>query len=204
MVARGVGEGDGYGGYRAQLVAELSARGSRTWPCCARCPWYPGTSSCPRASVTAPMRTRRCRSAAGGPISQPWVQARSLELARLTGRERVLEVGAGSGYQTALLAHCAEQVFSIERLVPLAQRAKAALAAAGVTNISVMVGDGTLGWRPFPYDAIIVSAGSPEVPQPLVEQLAPGGRLILPIGDRDAQALTLCTRAPTGTWLARR
>jgi protein-L-isoaspartate(D-aspartate) O-methyltransferase len=133
--------------------------------------------------------------AAGQTISQPWVQARSLELARLTGRERVLEVGTGSGYQTALLARLAEQVFSVERLPALAQAAQAALAGAGVRHVTVLVGDGSVGWRPYaPYDAIIVAAASPDVPRPLVDQLAPDGRLILPIGERDAQTLTLVTR----------
>jgi protein-L-isoaspartate(D-aspartate) O-methyltransferase len=111
----------------------------------------------------------------------------------------VLEVGTGSGYQTALLSLCAEQVFSVERLPALAQAARHALANAGVVAVSTMVGDGTLGWRPYaPYDVIIVAAASPEVPRPLVEQLAPGGRLIVPVGDRSTQTLTLVTKAMSG------
>ena len=103
------------------------------------------------------------------------MQARYLELAALTGRERVLEVGAGSGYQTALLALLADAVFAVER-IPASRRAPgSALEAAGIRNVTVLVGDGTLGWRPFaPYDAILVAAASPEIPAPLVEQLAPG------------------------------
>jgi protein-L-isoaspartate(D-aspartate) O-methyltransferase len=128
-------------------------------------------------------------------ISQPWVQARYLELAALSGRERVLEVGAGSGYQTALLALLADSVFAVERIASLAQSARAALEAAGLRNVTVLVGDGTLGWRPFaPYDAILVAAASPEIPAPLMEQLAPGGRLIIPLGDRHNQVLTLAQR----------
>jgi protein-L-isoaspartate(D-aspartate) O-methyltransferase len=131
----------------------------------------------------------------GQTISQPWVQARYLELAALTGRERVLEVGAGSGYQTALLALLADSVFAVERIASLAQGARAALEAAGLRNVTVLVGDGTLGWRPFaPYDAILVAAASPEIPAPLMEQLAPGGRLIIPLGDRHNQVLTLAQR----------
>jgi len=133
--------------------------------------------------------------AGGQTISQPWVQARYLELAALTGRERVLEIGAGSGYQTALLAMLADAVFAIERIPALAQSARSALEAAGVRNVTVLVGDGTLGWRPFaPYDAILVAAASPEVPAPLVEQLAPGGRLVIPLGDRSSQVLTVVQR----------
>jgi protein-L-isoaspartate(D-aspartate) O-methyltransferase len=107
----------------------------------------------------------------------------------------VLEVGAGSGYQTALLAQLADAVFAVERIPALAQSARAALEAAGVRNATVLVGDGTLGWRPFaPYDAILVAAASPEIPAPLVEQLAPGGRIVIPLGDRNTQVLTLGQR----------
>jgi protein-L-isoaspartate(D-aspartate) O-methyltransferase len=128
-------------------------------------------------------------------ISQPWVQARYLELLSLTGRERVLEIGTGSGYQTALLAMLCDAVFSVERIPGLAQRARDALEAAGIRNVTVLVGDGTLGWRPFaPYDAILVAAASPEIPAPLVEQLAPGGRIVIPLGDRSNQTLTLARR----------
>jgi protein-L-isoaspartate(D-aspartate) O-methyltransferase len=131
----------------------------------------------------------------GQTISQPWVQARYLEVLRLTGRERVLEVGTGSGYQTALLALLAETVFSIERLPELAATARTALAEAGIRNVTVLVGDGTLGWRPFaPFDAILVAAASPSVPEPLLEQLKPGGRLVIPIGDRERQSLHLLRR----------
>jgi protein-L-isoaspartate(D-aspartate) O-methyltransferase len=128
-------------------------------------------------------------------ISQPYVQARYLELVGLTGQEKVLEIGTGSGYQTALLALLASMVFSVERVPGLAQSARTALASAGIRNVTVLVGDGTLGWRPFaPYDAILVSAASPEVPAPLVDQLAPGGRMVIPLGDRTSQVLTLVER----------
>jgi protein-L-isoaspartate(D-aspartate) O-methyltransferase len=120
------------------------------------------------------------------------VQARSLELLRLSGTDRVLEVGAGSGYQTALLGFLASTVLAVERLPELAKAARDALAQAGIGNASVVVGDGTLGWRGYaPYDAIVVGAASPSVPKPLIEQLAEGGRLVVPLGDRDQQVLTL-------------
>ena len=195
MVARGVGEGDGYGGYRSRLVEMLQSKGIRDLAV------LRAVGSVPRhLFVPESVRHRAYDDAAlpiggGQTISQPWVQARYLELCALTGRERVLEVGAGSGYQTGLLALLADSVFAVERLPALAQHARAALEAAGIRNVTVLVGDGTLGWRPFaPYDAILVAAASPEVPLPLIEQLAPGGRLVIPIGDRNSQVLTLVQR----------
>lgn len=132
---------------------------------------------------------------AGQTISQPWVQARSLELLRLTGHEKVLEVGAGSGYQTALLTKLAAAVFAVERIPALAHAAREALEAAGISTVNMMIGDGTLGWRAFaPFDAILVAAGGPSVPAPLLEQLAPGGRLVIPVGPPDHQVLTLVER----------
>ena len=131
----------------------------------------------------------------GQTISQPSIHARYLELLGLTGREKVLEVGTGSGYQTVLIAHLAAQVFSIERIAPLMQSARDAIARAGVRNVSLLLGDGTLGWREYaPYDAILVSAAAPGVPQPLVDQLAEGGRLLIPIGGQDVQTLAVLTR----------
>ena len=131
----------------------------------------------------------------GQTISQPSIHARYLELLGLTGREKVLEVGTGSGYQTVLLAHLAAQVFSIERIAPLMQSAREAIARAGVRNVSLLLGDGTLGWREYaPFDAILVSAAAPGVPQPLVDQLAEGGRLLIPLGGQDVQTLAVLTR----------
>jgi protein-L-isoaspartate(D-aspartate) O-methyltransferase len=131
----------------------------------------------------------------GQTISQPSVHARSLQELKLTGRERVLEVGTGSGYQTALLAQLAEQVFSIERVGALLDRARELLAQLEVRNVSLLLGDGTLGWRDYaPYDGIVVGAASPDVPQPYAEQLAEGGRLVIPIGGRDEQTLCVFTR----------
>ncbi|HEX6057931.1 MAG TPA: protein-L-isoaspartate(D-aspartate) O-methyltransferase [Gemmatimonadaceae bacterium] len=131
----------------------------------------------------------------GQTISQPSVHARYLSLLRLTGREKVLEVGTGSGYQTVLLAHLAAQVFSIERIPALLERAREVIQQTGVRNVSLLLGDGTLGWRDYaPYDAILVSAASPSVPQPLVDQLAEGGRLIIPLGGAEEQTLAVLTR----------
>jgi protein-L-isoaspartate(D-aspartate) O-methyltransferase len=131
----------------------------------------------------------------GQTISQPSMHARYLELLKLKGTERVLEIGTGSGYQTVLLSHLAAQVFSIERVIPLLESARAAIRAAGARNVSLLAGDGTLGWREYaPYDAVLVTAGSPDIPEPLLRQLAEGGRLLAPVGERDAQVLTLVIR----------
>ncbi len=131
----------------------------------------------------------------GQTISQPSIHARYLELLRLTGKERVLEIGTGSGYQTALLAKLASQVFTIERLSLLLERAKEILRQVGASNVSYMLGDGTLGWSEFSlYDAILVGAGAPEIPPAYIDQLADGGRLLIPLGGRDEQTLHLFTR----------
>jgi protein-L-isoaspartate(D-aspartate) O-methyltransferase len=134
----------------------------------------------------------------GQTISQPSIHAKYLELLHLTGNERVLEVGTGSGYQTVLLAHLVAQVFSIERIPAILQQAKQNIQRAVVHNVSLLLGDGTVGWREYaPYDAILVSAASPKVPQPLVEQLSEGGRLVIPLGGMDEQDLIMFTRHGT-------
>ncbi len=131
----------------------------------------------------------------GQTISQPSIHARYLELLQLGGHERVLEVGTGSGYQTVLLAHLVEQVFSIERIPALFQQARDAIQKSGVRNVSLLLGDGTLGWREYaPYNAILVSAASPSVPAPLLQQLAEGGRMLVPVGTMEEQHLMMCTK----------
>ena len=131
----------------------------------------------------------------GQTISQPSIHARYLAELRLTGEERVLEIGTGSGYQTALLARLAAQVFSVERIPALLDRARELLQSLAIRNVSLLLGDGTLGWRDYaPYDAILVGAAAPDVPRPLVEQLGEGGRLLVPIGDREEQVLAVLTK----------
>lgn len=135
----------------------------------------------------------------GQTISQPYVHALYLQALQLKGHERVLEIGTGSGYQTVLLAHLCQHVYSVERLRPLLEAARDAITACGVTNVSLMCGDGSFGWPEFaPYDAILVGAGAPKIPQPLVDQLAIGGRLIVPVGGRDDQRLVELTRTADG------
>ena len=131
-------------------------------------------------------------------ISQPFIIAVSLQALALTGTERALEVGTGSGYQTALLAVLAREVFSIERHSVLARGAEAILAGLGFTNASVLVGDGSNGLPQFaPFDAIVVSAAAPSLPRSLLDQLAEGGRMVIPVGPPHAQELQL-VRKPNG------
>jgi len=128
----------------------------------------------------------------GQTISQPYIVALMLEALALTPSDRVLEIGTGSGYVTALLAELAAEVVSLERYAVLADEARGLLADLGHSNVKVIVGDGTFGFPPgAPYDAIIVSAAGPEVPRPLLAQLAEGGRMIIPVGSFDSQQLQL-------------
>jgi protein-L-isoaspartate(D-aspartate) O-methyltransferase len=193
------GSRDGFGGYRARLVEGLRVKGIRDLAVLRAFAETPRHLFVPQA-----LRHRAYEDAAlpignGQTISQPFTQARYLEALALTGKERVLEIGTGSGYQTALLAALADQVFTIERVRGLATTAQAALKAAAAGNVSLLVGDGTLGWSAYaPYHAILVAAGGPEVPQPLVEQLTPRGRMIIPLGAKGAQTLTLVRRNASG------
>jgi protein-L-isoaspartate(D-aspartate) O-methyltransferase len=132
-------------------------------------------------------------------ISQPYIVASMLQAAELRPEDRVLELGTGSGYQTALLAEIVASVVSIERHPELAQVAQERLSRLGHTNVEITIGDGTLGYLPkAPYDVILVSAAAPQIPQPLVDQLATGGRMVLPVGSRDLQELVL-VRKDEGT-----
>jgi protein-L-isoaspartate(D-aspartate) O-methyltransferase len=125
-------------------------------------------------------------------ISQPYIVALMTSLLALEGGEKVLEVGTGSGYQTAVLAALARRVCSIERRPALAARARSVIEGYGITNVWIRVGNGTLGWPDeAPFDRILVAAGGPVVPPPLFQQLADGGRMIVPIGDTANQILTL-------------
>jgi protein-L-isoaspartate(D-aspartate) O-methyltransferase len=182
-------------GARQRLVETLQAKGIRDLSVLRAFEMTPRHAFVPtglrhRAYEDAPLPIGN-----GQTISQPWVHARYLELLHLTGKERVLEIGTGSGYQTVLLAHLTAQVFSIERIPALLQQARENIQKAGVSNVSLLMGDGTIGWREYaPYDAILVGAGSPSIPQPLLDQLAEGGRLLIPIGDRDEQRLIVAER----------
>jgi protein-L-isoaspartate(D-aspartate) O-methyltransferase len=188
-----------FGGARRRLIEELQAKGIRDLAVLKAFDEVPRHLFVPsgvqhRAYEDAPLPIGQ-----GQTISQPFVHARYLELLGLTGKETVLEIGTGSGFQTALLARLADRVFTIERLAPLAEMAREALRALGIEKVVQRVGDGTLGWPEFaPYDAILVGAASPDVPQPLVDQLAPGGQLLIPVGGREEQVLMRVQRTATG------
>lgn len=131
----------------------------------------------------------------GQTASQPSLQALYLDVLRPQPDERVLEIGTGSGFLTALLARMADRVYSVERVRELSVRAREALDELGMTNVALMVGDGSIGWRKFaPYPVVVVSAASPTVPGALVDQLADPGRMLIPVGSRDEQELVLVRR----------
>jgi protein-L-isoaspartate(D-aspartate) O-methyltransferase len=187
-----------YKGARVRLVEELRAKGVRDMAVLRAFDLTPRHLFVPtgvrhRAYEDTPLPIGSSQT-----ISQPLVHARYLGTLALKGTERVLEIGTGSGYQTVLLAHLAAQVFSVERIKPLLDNAREAIKLCEVSNVSLMLGDGTYGWKTYaPYDAILVGAASPDIPQPLLDQLAEGGRLLVPVGSKEEQQLLLVTR--TGT-----
>ena len=188
-----------FGGARRRLIEELEAKGIgdiavlKAFDDVPRHHFVP-SGVAHRAYEDAPLPIGH-----GQTISQPSVHARFLSLLRLSGRERVLEIGTGSGFQAALLARLASAVFSIERIPALAEAAREALLACGIDQVIQRVGDGTMGWPEMaPFDAILVGAASPEIPVPLTEQLALGGQLLVPVGDRSGQALVRVIRTPDG------
>ena len=183
---------DSYGGYRARLLDELRSRGINDIAV------LRAFANTPRhLFVPDAFRRRAYEDVAlpignGQTISQPSTQARYLEALELTGRERVLEVGTGSGYQAALLSHLVDRVVSLERLPELAAEARRTLACIGAAErVTVLVGDGSLGWAPLaPYDAILVAAAAPAIPAPLTRQLVEeGGRLVIPLQTEEIQQL---------------
>ena len=128
-------------------------------------------------------------------ISQPYIVALMTEALELTGKEYTLEIGTGSGYQTAILAELSKKVCTVERIRDLMVQARKILAELGYNNVLFKAYDGTLGWEEYgPYDAIIVTAGAPQIPKPLTDQLADGGRLIIPVGNRFSQDLIKVTK----------
>ena len=135
-------------------------------------------------------------------ISQPYMVALMTELLQLKGTDRVLEIGTGSGYQTAILAQLADRVYTIERIRPLALKARKALDSLGLLNINLRIEDGTCGWESeAPFDAIMVTAGAPDVPGHLIDQLSIGGRLVIPVGNQWEQVLVRVIKGADGTFI---
>lgn len=191
---------DSYGGYRARLVEQLRTAGITDLAVLRAFGETPRHLFVPEALRERAYDDTSLPIGHGQTISQPSTQARYLQALELTGHERVLEIGTGSGYQAALLAFVAASVVSVERIPDLAKAARDALERAGIAGVRVVVGDGSLGWRPeAPYDAILVSAASPSVPEPLLRQLAPGGRIVIPVVRGERQELVRVTQEGSET-----
>jgi protein-L-isoaspartate(D-aspartate) O-methyltransferase len=181
---------DSYGGYRSRLVETLRSNGINDMSVLRAFGEVPRHLFVPEALRRRAYEDTALPIGHGQTISQPTTQARYLQSLSLTGVEQVLEVGTGSGYQAALLTMVAAQVVSVERIPALASGARRALAEANASAVTVLDGDGSLGWKPLaPYDAILVAAASPAVPEPLLRQLKDGGRLVVPVADGAMQKL---------------
>ena len=187
---------DSYGGYRARLLEKLRENGIDDISVLRAFAETPRHLFVPEAFRHRAYEDVALPIGNGQTISQPTTQGRYLQALALGGQERVLEVGTGSGYQAALLSHLAPQVFSLERVPELATQARQTLACIGADAVvTVLLGDGSLGWTPnAPYDAILVAAASPRVPDPLPRQLSDGGRLVIPIQTGKTQELLRITK----------
>jgi protein-L-isoaspartate(D-aspartate) O-methyltransferase len=183
-------------GYRRKLIEDIRARGIEdlaTLQLFDRVPrhLFLPEGVWPRAYEDAPIPI-----GFGQTASQPSLQAYYLSLLDPQPDDKVLEIGTGSGYLTALLCLMADRVYSVERVRELSRRARRALDAINVKNAALLVGDGTIGWRKYePFDVIVVSAASPSIPSALIDQLGDGGRMLIPLGSRESQDLVLVRRA---------
>jgi len=194
------GKGDGYAGVRRRMVQEqVAARGvrdARVLAAMARVPRHLFVEEALRERAygdhALPIGERQT-------VSQPYIVGVMTEALALTGGEKVLEIGTGTGYQTAILAEIAGRVCSIERIVTLVDRAWKVIAALGYRNVVLHRADGAYGWQDeAPFDAIIVTAGTPGIPPALVNQLKIGGRIVVPVGERDAQVLQKAVKNENG------
>jgi protein-L-isoaspartate(D-aspartate) O-methyltransferase len=184
---------------RQRLIEELTEQGIRDQKVLHAMAQVPRERFVRAEQRAAAYENRALPIDAGQTISQPYMVALMTELLLLTGNERVLEIGTGSGYQAAILARLCRQVVSIERIEELSVRARQTLDALGCTNIELHVGDGSLGWPALaPYDRIIVTAGAPGFPEELYRQLTPGGRLVIPVGDAYPQLLQVIDKTSAG------
>ena len=177
-------------GYRRKLIEDIRAKGiddleTLQYFDMVPCHVFVPEGVWPRAYEDSPIPI-----GFGQTASQPSLQAYYLSFLAPQRDEKILEIGTGSGFLTALLALTADRVYSIERLRELSQRARRALDAIGVQNVALLVGDGTIGWKKYaPFDVIVVSAASPSVPKALIDQLADGGRMLIPVGSKESQEL---------------
>lgn len=190
---------DRYVAQRRQLIERLQERGIRdlevlrAFDTIARHEFLP-ESVRHRAYEDAPVPI-----GFGQTASQPSLQALYMQLLDLDAKDKVLEVGTGSGFQTAVLAQLVDRVYSVERIRELGVRARETLERLRISNVAILIGDGTIGWSRYaPYDAILVAAGGPEIPEPLVAQLAMGGRMLIPVGGLDMQRLMMVKRTEEG------
>jgi protein-L-isoaspartate(D-aspartate) O-methyltransferase len=187
-----------YKAARARLIEQLSSeiRDKRVLDAISR---IPREKFVPRESRSAAYEDRPLPIGFEQTISQPYIIALMTESLELTGSEKVLELGTGSGYQTAILADLARQVVSVERVPELAESARKVLDSLGYANIEIHLAEETLGWKSgAPYEAIMVTAGAPGIPDDLMAQLAAGGRMVIPVGSRYVQELCKVTKRQDG------
>lgn len=190
---------DRYEGQRRALIGTMQERGIRDLNVLRAFDAIPRHEFLPEAVRHAAYEDRPVPIGFGQTASQPSLQALYMQVLEIRPTDRVLEVGTGCGHQTAVLAQLADRVYSVERIRELGVRAREMLDAMRVSNAAVLVGDGTIGWSRYaPYDCILVAAAAPEVPQPLVDQLAVGGRMLVPVGSMKTQTLVLVSRTEEG------
>ena len=179
----------------AMVRDQIASRGVRDARVLGAMRSVPRERFCPEHVRASALEDRALPVEAGQTISQPYIVAYMTEHLDVRPEHRVLELGTGTGYQTAILAQLCRRLYTVERLEVLADQARRQLADLGVSNVEFHVGDGTLGWAQHaPYDRIMVTAGAPTMPKPLVEQLAAGGKMVLPVGPRDDQRLVRVER----------
>ena len=192
-------QGERWAERHAMVESQLRARGVRDEHVLAAMVEVPRHAFVPSAVGFAAYEDRALAIGEGQTISQPYMVARACELAELQPGQRALEIGAGSGYQAAVLGRLCARVVAVELIDTLAERARAQLAAQSIDNVLVVTGDGTRGFaEEAPYDAVLVAAGAPEVPEALIDQLAPGGRIVIPLGTGLLQTLTVLRRNENG------